>query len=106
MGESVFGTRSAIDAVGGWDDHFFLYYEDSDLGVRSWDAGVPVYVVPTFIWTHGWPRETNGLNVTPWRRELSSLSKFYRRYPEFLLSRKSAARKHPAIEAAVFGKAG
>jgi len=106
MGASVFGTREAIDQVGGWDDHFFLYYEDSDLGVRSWSAGVPVYIIPAFEWTHGWARETKGLSVVPWMRELSSGSKFYKRYPEFLLSRKNAARKHPRIEAAVFGDAG
>ena len=103
MGASIFGSRAAIDRIGGWDSHFFLYYEDSDLGMRAWRAGVPVYVVPEFEWTHGWARETSTASVTPWKRELSSMWKFYTRYPEFLLNKRTAARRHPEIEAAVFG---
>lgn len=53
---------------------------------------------------HGWARETTTASATPWKRELSSMSKFYRRYPEFLLTRGAAARRHPRIERDVYGR--
>lgn len=105
MGAAVFGLRADIDLFGGWDDHFFLYYEDKDFSLRAWAAGIAVEVVSGVTWTHGWARETTSASATPWKREFSSMAKFYRRYPEFLLSRGGAARRHPQIQRAVFGTA-
>lgn len=105
MGASVFGRREEIDRIGGWDPHFFLYYEDKDICLRAWRAGIPVILDPRAIWTHGWARETSSLRGTPWKREIASLLKFYRRYPEFLGPRSRAARKHPMIGREVYGVA-
>lgn len=91
MGAAVFGHRKEFDRFGSWDPHFFLYYEDSDLGLRSWAAGVPVLLVPGAQMEHGWARETaGGFRVSPWVREIASMTKFYRRYPR-LLGRGSTA---------------
>ena len=103
MGASVFGRREAIDKIGGWDPYFFLYYEDKDICLRAWRAGVPVLLDARSTWTHGWARETTSLRGTAWKREISSLVKFYRRYPEFLLTRSRASRKHPVIGHEVYG---
>lgn len=103
MGASVFGTRATIDKFGAWDPHFFLYYEDKDFCLRAWNADVPVALVPRAEWTHGWARETSSLSAMPWKRELASMLKFYRRYPEFLLPKAVAARKHARMNREVYG---
>jgi N-acetylglucosaminyl-diphospho-decaprenol L-rhamnosyltransferase len=97
MGASVFGMRQDIDKFKAWDSHFFLYYEDSDFGLRAWKAGVPVMLLSEFSWVHGWARETKTARAMPWKRELGSMFKFYRRYPEFLLGTRAASRAHPRI---------
>jgi len=104
MGASVFGMRKEISQFDGWDAHFFLYYEDSDLGLRAWKAGVPVLLLPEFSWIHGWARETKTAKAMPWKRELGSMFKFYRRYPEFLLGTRAAFRAHPRVAREVGGR--
>ncbi|WP_158251228.1 glycosyltransferase family 2 protein [Cryobacterium sp. Y11] len=103
MGASVFGLRTSIEKFGAWDSHFFLYYEDKDFSLRAWKADIPVALVPRAKWTHGWARETSSLNAMPWKRELGSMFKFYRRYPEFLMPKGIAVRKHPRINREVYG---
>jgi N-acetylglucosaminyl-diphospho-decaprenol L-rhamnosyltransferase len=103
MGASVFGSRETLDKFGAWDPHFFLYYEDKDFCLRAWKADIPVALVPRAKWTHGWARETSNLSAMPWKRELASMFKFYRRYPEFLLPRAVASRKHARISREVYG---
>lgn len=103
MGAAVLGHRREIDRIGGWDPYFFLYYEDSDLGMRSWSADVPVLLIPTAQLLHGWARETaGGFRLMPWRREIASMTKFYARYPSLLLSAPAVERMHSTITEAVF----
>jgi GT2 family glycosyltransferase len=102
MGAALFGWRADFERIGGWDPWFFLYYEDKDICLRAWEAGIPTLIVPSVRWQHGWARETSTLRLGPWRREVASMVKFYRRYPEFLLGRRTSARAHPSIESAVF----
>lgn len=103
MGAVVFGTREDIERFGAWDPYFFLYYEDKDICLRAWKAGVRVLLDPRVEWQHGWARETTGFRLAPWRREIASMAKFYWRYPEFLLRGRAAARRHPMIQQEVFG---
>lgn len=102
MGAALLGRRSEFHRISGWDSEFFLYYEDSDIGVRAWKEGIPVLVTPDVRWVHGWARETSTFNWAAWRREISSMARFYTRYPEFLLTRGIAGRVHPNIERGVF----
>lgn len=44
---------STFDALGGFDREYFAYYEDVDLGWRTWLAGHEVHYVPTSVaWHH------------------------------------------------------
>ena len=105
MGAAVFGSRETIARIGGWDSRFFIYYEDSDIGLRAWREGVPVLLVPTATATHGWARETSGkFRWMPWLREIDSMAKFYSRYPEMLLTHEVASRAHPGITRAVYSR--
>ncbi|WP_051297390.1 glycosyltransferase [Brevibacterium album] len=85
-GAAVAGRHETFELLDGpWDDHFFLYYEDTDLALRARRAGIPSAVTSQVFWTHGWARETAGrFRLTPWKREVSSMLKFYARYPHLL----------------------
>lgn len=105
MGAAVLGERAVFERLGGWDPHFFLYYEDKDICLRAWEEGIPVLLVPTARWAHGWARETTSLRWGAWRREIASMVKFYARYPEFLLGTAASKRAHPRIDESVYGAA-
>lgn len=101
MGAAVAASRSFLDSLGGWDEGFFVYYEDSDLGLRSWLAGGRVEVVGDVRWQHDWARETLRLSLRPWLFEVRSMTRFYRKYPSLLGTQDAAEREFPAIAKAV-----
>ena len=45
-GAFIMMTRKVYDIVGGFDDNFFLYFEDVDLCTRIWKAGYQVVYNP------------------------------------------------------------
>lgn len=51
-GACVLVRRTAYDAVGGFDDGFFMYFEDVDLGYRLGNAGWRNVFVPTATAAH------------------------------------------------------
>jgi len=44
--------RAAFERLGGFDEEFFAYYEDVDLGWRTWIAGHEVHYVPGAVSYH------------------------------------------------------
>lgn len=87
IGAAVGGPTSLFRSLGGWDERYFIYYEDHDIGLRSWRAGHPVVLDPGVQWVHEWQRETTRLRWSPWRHELRSARVFYREYPSLLRRR-------------------
>lgn len=83
-GAVVAVSREDFSLLGGWDESFFLYYEDTDLSLRAHKQGMTVRVVGDVRWLHSWARDTARFSIKPWLREISSAITFYRRYPEFL----------------------
>ncbi|HUI48166.1 MAG TPA: glycosyltransferase family 2 protein [Acidimicrobiia bacterium] len=51
-GAAVWLRRSALDAVGGWDEDYFMYMEDIDLCRRLGHAGFEVAYEPAGVVTH------------------------------------------------------
>jgi N-acetylglucosaminyl-diphospho-decaprenol L-rhamnosyltransferase len=51
-GAALWLRRAAIDAIGGWDEGFFMYLEDVDLGWRLGKAGWRVRYEPAAEVTH------------------------------------------------------
>ena len=84
MGAVVAGRRNTLEGLGPWDETFFVYYEDSDLGLRARRAGLRNILLGDAQWTHGWARATKAPSLAAWKRELPSLVKFYSRYPSLL----------------------
>jgi GT2 family glycosyltransferase len=50
--------RSCWAELGGFDESFFLYYEDADFCRRAWDAGWSVWYEPSLRLTHFRPLHT------------------------------------------------
>ncbi|MCZ7420623.1 MULTISPECIES: glycosyltransferase family 2 protein [unclassified Micromonospora] len=95
MGAAVAARTAEFVELGGWDERFFLYYEDHELGLRSWQLGRPVVLLGDVRWTHHWARATNSLH---WSRahnlELRSARTFFGIFPEFLIGLPPASRRH------------
>ena len=51
-GSAALYRRSMLEQLGGFDEDFFLYCEDTDLGLRAQWAGWPCRYVPTAIVDH------------------------------------------------------
>jgi N-acetylglucosaminyl-diphospho-decaprenol L-rhamnosyltransferase len=51
-GSSVLVRRSAFERVGGFDERYFLYFEDADLCLRARSAGGEVWYDPTVTILH------------------------------------------------------
>jgi N-acetylglucosaminyl-diphospho-decaprenol L-rhamnosyltransferase len=48
----VLVRRAAFDSVGGFDPHYFMYFEDVDLGAKLGRAGWTNLYVPAAVITH------------------------------------------------------
>lgn len=46
-GAAIMIHRELFERLGGWDEYFFMYYEDADLSQRVWQAGRKVIYFPT-----------------------------------------------------------
>ncbi|KAF2419640.1 glycosyltransferase family 2 protein [Microbacterium sp. B35-30] len=104
MGAAVGAKTETIRALGGWDDEYFLYYEDHDLGLRAWRQGIPVSVTPDVQWTHDWQRATTRLSAPAWRAELFSMRKFYGDHPAFRWGTLNSPRALARVRAADYGE--
>ncbi|MGX1613807.1 glycosyltransferase family 2 protein [Micromonospora chalcea] len=95
MGAAVAGRTADLVEMGGWNERFFLYYEDHELGLRAWQHGFPVALLGDVRWTHHWARATNSVRWSPAHTlELRSARIFFGMFPEFLVGLPPAARRH------------
>jgi N-acetylglucosaminyl-diphospho-decaprenol L-rhamnosyltransferase len=51
-GAFLLARRDALTALTGFDESFFLYYEDDDLCTRAFNAGMQIIVDPSAVVTH------------------------------------------------------
>ncbi|MCR2800533.1 MULTISPECIES: glycosyltransferase [unclassified Microbacterium] len=84
-GAAVAARRADFEAIGTWDESYFLYNEDVELGLRALRRGLSVGVAGGIEWVHGWSRDPANWRMRAIVRELVSTVKFYRREPLFLL---------------------
>ncbi|RKF23768.1 glycosyltransferase family 2 protein [Micromonospora globbae] len=95
MGAAVAARTADFVELGGWNERFFLYYEDHELGLRAWRRGLPVALIGDVRWIHHWGRATNSFR---WSRahtlELQSARTFFGMFPEFLVGLPPASRRH------------
>lgn len=103
MGAGVCADTEVFRRLGGWDDDYFIYYEDHELGLRAWKQGLTVALDPRARWMHSWQRATTRLNFGAWRREFDSMSTFYRAHPEFLITPRSDAKEERRMKRRGYG---
>ncbi|MFC8732584.1 glycosyltransferase [Luteimicrobium sp. NPDC057192] len=101
IGAAVASRREWFRALGAWDERYFVYYEDSDQGMRAWADGMTVRLVGDVRWCHGWTRATTRLRLLPWWHELRSMSSFYARYPALLVAGPHLRRRYPTVSQSI-----
>lgn len=90
IGAAMLIRRAAYEAVGGWDERYFLYMEDADFCRRCAAAGWGVWFVPGVALHHGYTRassrpEASVRSSVARRRHVASLARFFARSPRLLL---------------------
>ena len=90
-GAAMLLRMSACQPTGFFDETFFLYYEDDDLCLRFFKAGLPMVVVPSVQALHRSRGSVKG--ASPWRSE------YWRGY-HHAQSKLIFARKHSSAAAA------
>lgn len=97
IGAVVTGSSESFAKLRGWDESYFLYYEDKDISLRAWKAGMPVLLCGDVTWTHSWARETQRFSLGPWKREIGSALRFYSREPRLLFTSSPGKRNLASI---------
>jgi len=88
-GSALVVRRSAFEQVGGFDDRYFMFFEDVDLGWRLWLAGHRVRYVPRALVLHKHHASMSKLGA--WREqfllERNALFTIYKNYDDENLAR-------------------
>ncbi|VXC21139.1 N-acetylglucosaminyl-diphospho-decaprenol L-rhamnosyltransferase [Frigoribacterium sp. 9N] len=93
-GACVLVRRSAFDEIGGFDEGYFMYFEDVDLGARLGRAGWDNVFVPTAVVMHSGAHSTSGSAKTMERVHHDSAYRYLsRRYRGPILGPLRAALK-------------
>ena len=86
MGSCMALRGSAVTAVGGMDENFFLYFEDVDWCRRFWEKGWRVMYVPSAMFSHFHQRSSRrkalfGI-ISNWttREHIRSAAKYFWKY--------------------------
>lgn len=88
-GSSLFVRRQAFEDVGGFDDDYFMFFEDVDLGWRLWLLGYRVRYVPASVSFH--KHHASMSSIGKWREqfllERNALFTIYKNYDDENLAR-------------------
>jgi hypothetical protein len=68
--------REAFARLGGFDEGFFLYYEDVDICVRAWRQSLPVLVCPGVAVVHDARRDSHR-SLRHLRWHLASIGRYF-----------------------------
>jgi len=68
--------RESYARLGGFDEGFFLYYEDVDICTRAWNLGMKIIVCPSVSVVHDARRESHR-NLRYLRWHLTSMARYF-----------------------------
>jgi GT2 family glycosyltransferase len=100
IGAAMMIRREAYDELGGWDQRYFLYIEDTDFCRRAQRAGWEVAYVPEVTLMHRYPRAssrpTSTLASSRARRlHYAGLARLFASEPRLLLGRGRVENRRP-----------
>jgi GT2 family glycosyltransferase len=79
-GAALLVRREAYERTGGFDPHFFAYYEDVDWCKRLGEAGYALYYVPTAKVRHLWSATSRTLGALPYQAAQDSLRYYFAKH--------------------------
>lgn len=86
VGACFIVRREVWDAVGGFDESYFLYFDDVDLCTRVRRAGWTVRFDPNVVVQHAWQGASRrSLLAAPTRHHVRSMARFFARNPRYLI---------------------
>jgi hypothetical protein len=86
LGAALAFRRETLETLGGFDESFFLYFEEVDLCYRLSLQGKPIHFVPEAEVVHVGAASTTQKQTWSYIEFFRSLARFYRKhYPRFLL---------------------
>lgn len=59
IGAAIAMTRGTFMDLNGWPEEYFLYYEDVVLAMRAHNQHLPVSLLESIRWHHGWARSSH-----------------------------------------------
>jgi N-acetylglucosaminyl-diphospho-decaprenol L-rhamnosyltransferase len=78
--------RDLWDAIGGFDESYFLYFDDVDLCTRVRRAGWTVRFDPSIVVQHAWQGASRkSLTAPATRHHIKSAARFFARNPRYLI---------------------
>lgn len=80
LGAAMLIRREAYDATSGFDESYFMYYEEVDFCFRLWEAGWEVHYAPTAEVVHVGAASTSQVRTAMAVRHFESTRRFYRRH--------------------------
>jgi len=81
LGAAIAVRRTAIMAVRGFDESYFMYFEEIDLCDRLWAAGWQVHIAPAALVVHAGSASTRQRRSSMQEQYIASALQFYgRRY--------------------------
>lgn len=89
----MFIRRDVFDKAGGFDDEYFIYVEETDLGWRSWIVGFEAHFLPTSLVYHHFGTSTvilgqsKASNLAKFHGPKNYLSTLYKNLPNRLLGK-------------------
>lgn len=83
-------TKSCFDEMGGFDEDYFLYFEDEDLCLRLWQKGRKIIYLPEAKMIHNHMRESRSFN-TKLFMHMKSMMLFYIKH-RFFFRRKQIVK--------------
>lgn len=75
QGSAMCIRRSLLERIGGFDESFFMYFEDTDLCRRAWAAGMRVTYTPVASFVHYHRRQSR--TRRPWEIFFNKLTRFH-----------------------------
>ena len=79
-GAALLIDRASFEALGGFDERFFMYYEDIDLGLRAGKAGVAVNLCSNWVVAHTGGHSARESHRAAMIRSYRSAREFHRKY--------------------------